>query len=242
MKREPLTSTVAPGRASERARATSASISAKCSAPSPNAAVASRDSCAQREQARDAALARVGAHFAMELGPALAHFAHVAHHEHARLGLRAQHVDRGAHRIGVGVVRVVDQRGARGRAAAHQATGHRPERGQARGDRGGRDAGGMGRGRRGQRVAHVVRAVDGQPRLDRDAAGRWMEKAAGRACGSAHTASRASSPNSTRRRAPACARQTAACSSSPGYTATPSPAQRLDRRAVLGARPPRRSS
>jgi hypothetical protein len=47
--------------------------------------------------------------------PLVAHLAHVAQHQQARAGQLGQHVDGGAHRIGVGVVGVVDQRDARPR-------------------------------------------------------------------------------------------------------------------------------
>ena len=44
----------------------------------------------------------------MERRTLVADFAHVAHHEDARRRLRREHVDGGAHRIGVRVVRIVD--------------------------------------------------------------------------------------------------------------------------------------
>jgi hypothetical protein len=54
--------------------------------------------------------ARIGADLGVEGRPLVAHLAHVAQHQQARAGQLGQHVDGGAHRIGVGVVGVVDQR------------------------------------------------------------------------------------------------------------------------------------
>ena len=62
--------------------------------------------------------ARVGADLGVERRALVADLAHVAQHQPARAGQRGQHVDGGAHRVGVGVVAVVDQRDARGRRAA----------------------------------------------------------------------------------------------------------------------------
>ena len=68
------------------------------------------DCSPEREQLLDAALARVVADFGMELRALVADLAHVAQHQQARAGQLGQHVDGGAHRIGIGVVGVVDQR------------------------------------------------------------------------------------------------------------------------------------
>src|SRR2546425_4540605 len=61
-------------------------------------------------QRRDAARLRVFAHFLVEGRALVADLAHVAEHQPLRRGQLAQHVDRRAHRVGVGVVAVVDQR------------------------------------------------------------------------------------------------------------------------------------
>jgi hypothetical protein len=71
----------------------------------------------------DAARAR-GAHLGVEGRPLVAHLAHVAQHQQARAGQLGQHVD-GAHRVGVGVVGVVDQR-ERAAAPAQRTVRERP--------------------------------------------------------------------------------------------------------------------
>jgi hypothetical protein len=104
MKREPLTSTLAT-----------------CAAPRDHGGVAARRLVevlavhgarllAQRQQALDAALARVVADLGVEGRALVADLAHVAQHQQARARQFGQHVDGGAHGIGVGVVGVVDQR------------------------------------------------------------------------------------------------------------------------------------
>ncbi len=132
MKREPLTSTVVPARARSRdAAPRSASTVAKCSAPAPNAAALSAASAPTVSRAIDARRPRVLADFAVERGPLVADFAHVAQHQPARRGHRGQHVDRGAHRIGIRVVRVVDHRDAGRRPQRREPPGDRPKRFEA---------------------------------------------------------------------------------------------------------------
>src|SRR5437879_11182487 len=56
-----------------------------------------------------AALARVMADLLVEFHPALAHLGHVAEQEDLRAAFHGKHVDRGAHRVRIGVVAVVDE-------------------------------------------------------------------------------------------------------------------------------------
>ena len=60
----------------------------------------------------DAARARVGPDLFVECRPLRAHLAHVTQHQPARRGQRDKRVNRGAHRIRVRVVRVVDDQAA----------------------------------------------------------------------------------------------------------------------------------
>ena len=69
---------------------------------------------------RRRAAARMAAHLGVEGRALVADLAHVAQHQPARAGQRSQHVDGGAHRVGVGVVGVVDQRDAAPPPAALQ--------------------------------------------------------------------------------------------------------------------------
>ena len=172
MKREPFTRNVAPGpKPAWCSAAMSASTSVKCSrvrAPIRLADVGA--GVAQRVQRVDAAFRRISAHFAMKRRALVADFAHVAHHEHARRRLRREHVDGGAHRIGVRVVRIVDDGCAferLQRGALHlQAALHRLERFEAALDRIERHARRERRRRRGQRVARVVFAEHLQRDVD----------------------------------------------------------------------------
>ncbi len=116
MKREPLTSTDAAAGASPSA-ATSASTLAKARAPANAATVFALSAPAAQSVSMPRSL-RVGADLAVERRPLVADLAHVAEDEPARRRQRGEDVDRGAHRIGIGVVGVVDQR--HGDAAARR--------------------------------------------------------------------------------------------------------------------------
>ena len=147
----------------------------------------------------------------------------------ARRRQRGEDVDRGAHRIGIGVVAVVDQRDARRRRArsASPASGRAPatKRCQAAHDRLERAAGGeRGRARR-QRIADVVRAGRCAARSVAAPAGvciatiQWSPCQHGAA---GDVGRRRASAKVSVRRAPAISRQVGACASSAGKTATPS--------------------
>ena len=164
MKREPLTSADA-----QRGASCSAAISCGVSSEVPRArAEGVRRVLAQRAgrpQLLDAALARVSTDLGVVLGAARADLAHVAEHHPVRAGQAGQQVDRRAHRIGVGVVAVIDQRDARALALPRQQARSSADRNEAiepLHDRGHRRTDGQGRGRRGQRVVHVVCAGDAQ--------------------------------------------------------------------------------
>ncbi len=118
----------------------------------------------------DACRARVRADLAVVFRPAFADLAHVAQHQPARRRRRRQHVDGGAHRVRVGVVRVVDDRGAIRRAERRESPGDRTERLQSLRDGGERNADGERGCRRGQRVGGVVPPAHGEQ--DVDVAGR----------------------------------------------------------------------
>ena len=61
----------------------------------------------------DALIPRIAADFGMQGGGfAVAQFTHIAHHENARRRQPGQHIQRGLHAVGVGVVGVVDNRAA----------------------------------------------------------------------------------------------------------------------------------
>ena len=124
---------------------------------------------AQRIQAGHAMLLRIVAGLGMKLRPLAADLAHVAQHQQARRRQAREHVNRRAHRIGVGVVGVIDHNqltctiahGERARAARDRAKLRQPL-----GDRCQRHARGHGAGGRRQRIAQVVLARDLQARVE----------------------------------------------------------------------------
>ena len=121
----------------------------------------------------DAAFGRVQTDLEVERRALLADLAHVTQHQPARPGQRGQRLDGGAHRIGVGVVGVVDQRhrlrADAGVAAPLRTARHRAECLQAAADGIKRAAGGERAAGGRERVAHVVPA--GHVQAERDAAG-----------------------------------------------------------------------
>ena len=93
------------------------------------------------------------------------HLAHVAEHQHRRPRARCEHVDRGAHRVRIGVVAVVYHGGAATGLLDLQPPSVGTKRGQALADRLWRHADRVRRGCSGERVAHVVQARDRKGRL-----------------------------------------------------------------------------
>src|SRR5437762_10752487 len=83
------------------------------------------------EQTVYAALARITTDLLMEFHPAIAHLPHVAEQEDLRAAFRGKHVDRGAHRIRIGVVTVVDELRTRGSGPPLHASADRTERRKA---------------------------------------------------------------------------------------------------------------
>ncbi len=116
---------------------------------------------AGRPQLVDAALLRIGPDLAVERRAVRADLAHVAEHQPARPGQAGQHVDCRAHRVGIGVVGVVDE-GHVAALALHaphlRAALHGREALETASDRLQRTAGGQRTRRGGQRVLHVVQA------------------------------------------------------------------------------------
>ena len=80
---------------------------------------------AQRVQPRDAGCLRAAPDFGVQRGRIVAELAHVAQHQPAFAAAGRQRVDRGVERPGVGVVAVVDQHRAAGKAMRVEATGDR---------------------------------------------------------------------------------------------------------------------
>ena len=238
MKREPLTSTDAAARRLARARRAAPRRRRSARAPANGAAVFALSAPAAHSDSMPRSL-RIGADLAMERRPLVADLAHVAEHEPARRRQRGEDVDRGAHRIGVGVVAVVDQRDRRRRRArsASSASGRAPARslrGRARSPRAGsprraraaspRARCGRCAGRR-RRSAKVARA--GRRLHRHDPVVAVPDGAAG------HVGRRRRARSVIVRRAPASSRQIGACASSAGKTATPSAPSASIARAVL---------
>jgi hypothetical protein len=116
MNRDPLTSTAAAAGAvgsAAAARQQRCLEVAKCRPVRPGVRTARRPSRPCSMPAR----AAWRTHFGVELRALCAHLAHVAQQQPARAGHGGQHVDGGQHRVGVGVVAVVDQRDAPAAAA-----------------------------------------------------------------------------------------------------------------------------
>ena len=226
MKREPLTSTRRPaGR--RRAARRPAPRRGEVSGAGAERRDRFRAQVAERVEARHAALARVGADLAMERRSRGAHFAHVAHHQPARARRRREHVDRGAHRVRIRVVGVVEQQRA---AVARSADASRP--GTARNtaspaatadsDTPAASAGGRG----GERVARHVPSGHAQRDLDAALRPRRARRRC-RRCGASRAPGRRPRPRARRpayaRHAPAPRRATdRRCASSALITATPS--------------------
>ena len=175
MKREPFTSTALQAGACASA-ANQAPTSSKWRAPRTIGRV--RAELADRPQRLDAALLRIGTDLGMERDTLVADLAHVAEHEPARSRQPDQHIDRGAHRVRIRVVGVVDQ----GHAAAGpleylrlRAPADRREGGEAAGDRIERAAGGQRAGGRGERVLDVVQTSRGKPGRERAGRRAYLE-------------------------------------------------------------------
>ena len=92
MKREPFTRNVASGpKPAPVSAAMSEVILVKCCPAAPKALLESMLGVAECIKHVDTALRRIRSHFAMKRRPLVADFAHVAHDEHARRGLRREH-------------------------------------------------------------------------------------------------------------------------------------------------------
>ena len=74
----------------------------------------------KQQQVGDAAFGGLRADLVVSLRPLLADLTHVAQHQHTRSGAVGQHLDGRQNRVGVGVVAVIDQGGARGQGMTHQ--------------------------------------------------------------------------------------------------------------------------
>ncbi len=127
----------------------------------------------------DAACQRVAQHFLVKGQRLRPDFAHIAQQQQARRGQFGQPVDGGAHRVGVGVVAVVDQ-GLGLRAPVQgegaRAPGHGFETFEPGLDGRQRHPGGDGAGRGRQRVVQVVPSGQPQARLQRPGRGVQMQR------------------------------------------------------------------
>jgi len=115
-----------------------------------------RSQFTQRIQLVDAAVARICADLDVESPALVADFAHVTQHKQLASGRACEHVDGGTHRVGVGVVGVVDQQRALPAAFDLQPALHRCKSGQRVYASFQRCAGGRGRRNGGQRIACIV--------------------------------------------------------------------------------------
>ena len=99
---------------------------------------------------------RIHADLGVKIPALIADFAHIAKHQQLASRRTCEHVDGGAHRIGIGVIGIVDQQRALPTALDLQPALYRGESGQ-RADAGfQRGAGGRGRCNGGQCIARVV--------------------------------------------------------------------------------------
>jgi hypothetical protein len=103
MKRDPFTSTAAAAGALGSAASSAATFKVAAHAQVRTQRTGGPD-------VFDAGALRRLADFGVELRALAADLAHVAQHQPARAGQGGQHLNRGEHGIGVGVVAVVDQR------------------------------------------------------------------------------------------------------------------------------------
>lgn len=114
----------------------------------------------------NAFLLGIASDFGMKLDVLFACFGHVAGNEHARRGLCGEHVNGCTHTVGIGVVRVVNQKSAAGELMTSSASRQRFESRKTARDGFRRHPAGKRRRGRSGRIVFGVLAADGKRRFD----------------------------------------------------------------------------